>query len=167
VDALKNTMVDGWISAMRRLIYEIYTLGICLASLIGGVVALFGLLHGVLTWSDPELMLSKWTYQTHQNNERYWQDRMDRSRYRHSNDFRDEGNDRPTRPPEEEITRARMTSLESELAGERRDGKLTTFYAGFGFLVSGVLFCVHWRLSRQARQAVDGNATRIAPSPET
>ena len=51
---------------MRRSLYEFYTLLVCLGSLIGLVVALLWFMHGVLSWSDPELMVSSWTYAVHE-----------------------------------------------------------------------------------------------------
>ncbi len=131
---------------MRRSLYELYTLLICLGSLIGLVATLCWLLYGVLAWSDPELtVVGSYAYADHRTNEQFWESRS----RRHG-----QQKDDPVKPSEAEITRKRLASYESLLEGERRLGKMITIMNGFGFVLSSVLFTIHWRLAKRARAMV-------------
>jgi hypothetical protein len=138
---------------MRRSWYELYTLLVCAGSLLGLVAALFWLLYGVLSWVDPELTLSPWDYASHQTNEEFLQ-------RRHWRDGRQQ--EEPVKLSDEEITRRRLTSYEALLAGVRRSGKLFTILNGFGIVIASVLFTIHWRLARQAREM--GRASELSQS---
>jgi hypothetical protein len=133
-------------------LYELYTLLVCLGSLIGLVATLCWLLYGVLAWSDPGLMVSTHDYADHQTNEQFWE-----SRYRRYRQPKDDA----VKPSDEEITRKRLASYEALLEGERRFGKKISIMNGFGVLLSGVVFTIHWRLARRAR--AEGSPGRAGP----
>ncbi|HKB37732.1 MAG TPA: hypothetical protein VKD72_14895 [Gemmataceae bacterium] len=135
---------------MRRSLYELYTLLVCLGSLIGIVATLCWLLFGVLAWSDPELTVSSYDYANHQTNEQFWESRS----RRHG-----QQKDDPVKPSEEEITGKRLASYQSLLEGQRRFGKMLTILNGFGLVLSSVLFTIHWRLAKQARATVSEPAS--------
>lgn len=135
---------------MRRSWFELYTLVICLGSLIGLVATLCGLLYAVLAWSDPELTVGSYSYAEHQTNERF----LERN-HRRSGQAKDDA----PKPSDEEVTRNRVASYESLLEGNRRFGKLFTIMNGFGVLLSGTLFAIHWRLARKASAPMSGTGS--------
>ena len=128
---------------MRRSWYELYTLIVCLSSLTGIVGTLCGLVYAVIAWTDPELMVGSHAYGDHQTNERYWE--------RHYREYRQQTSE-TGKPSDEEIPRRRLASYESHVEGVRRFGKLFTILNSFGVVLAGVIFAIHWRLSKQARK---------------
>src|SRR4051812_2049955 len=92
----------------RRSLLESYALLVCLEMLVCCFVALYYLGLGIIAREAPEYTINRWTYGTHQTNERYWA---------HANLV-----DRRPRPPEEALTAERERSWRAELQLERRDG---------------------------------------------
>jgi hypothetical protein len=136
---------------MRRSQLESYALFVCVGMLIGSLVALYYLGLGVIACVKPEYTISRWTSGNHQTNERYW---------KHAS-FVDS---RP-RPSEEALTAERERSWQVELQLERREGARMAWMAGYGLVVTSVIFGLHWRVARRARREEKGTESETIRRP--
>jgi hypothetical protein len=143
---------------MRPSLYEVYVHLVALAALAGGVVCVLGGLYAAIGVVVPDWLMRDHAWAYHQTNDRYWEWI---GRGRETNAGWVGG---PTRPPEDELTRRRLESLEVERGAVRRDGWVALVMYGAGLAISVVLFRVHWRLARAFRPPREPSAGAVPPA---
>ena len=130
---------------MRPSLYEVYVHLVSLAALGGAVVSVLGGLYAALGVALPDWVMRDHDWEYHQTNDRYW-DIVGR-RHESSAGWVE----RSVRPPDEELTRRRLESLEVERGSVRRDSGAALVMYGAGLGISVAMFAVHWRLARAFR----------------
>ncbi len=132
---------------MKKTILEVYALAVCFTAVVCFVIASGIGLYAVVGVVKPELTLSSWEYDRHRNNKV----------------FRVLGNPPPfglsgkgttevERLSEEELTRRREESLRHAIRAEQRGNLQTLIRVAIILFVDMVVFLIHWRIARQARQ---------------
>jgi hypothetical protein len=117
---------------------EVYALAVCFAAIVCLVISLSIAGYSIVRIAYPEITIKSYDYKMYRTNDSYWA-----SRY-----F--PGGGVPTRPPEEEITRQRLSAYHTVIYGERREA-LQTLIQTFMFVVVGTItLLLHWRLAKKA-----------------
>jgi hypothetical protein len=132
---------------VRTSLYEGYIFLVTLASMAGALVCVFGGLYAAIGVGQPDWVMRDHAWALHQSNDRYWEF----TGRRHEPDS--SWSNKSARPPEDELTRRRLESLEVERGSVRRDSWAALVMFGAGLLVSLVMFAIHWRLARTFRPA--------------
>lgn len=132
---------------MKKTLLEIYALLICF-----GAIVCFSIWLGIGTYSlvgtfNPELTISSWIYERHQNNDRFWQEKQHSSNPFLAN--RENINTPATkRPSEEALTKTRLESYQQKLKIEVRNNKQSLLQTLIILIISIILFFIHWRLAK-------------------
>ncbi len=100
-------------------------------------------IYDIVEIAKPEFTLSSYHINRHQSNDAFWISRTDV--------YRDRDKEMQ-RPSEEELTRQRLESYQHAIQAERRDAIQSLIKSGIIIIINSVIFLVHWRLARRARE---------------
>lgn len=133
---------------MRRSVLEIYALAVCFVTVVCLIVSLGIGIYSIVEVANPAFTLDSHDFLRHQSNDAYW-----------SNPpmipLDDKGN--RIRPPEQELTRQRLESYTRALRIEQRGGLQTLTKVFIVILIDLIVFGVHWRLGRRARNSMSSS----------
>lgn len=127
---------------MKKSILEIYALAVCFATVVCFVIALGVSIYDAIRIANPEFTINSYEYNRHQSNDAYW-----KSAYRCSIDDKKE-----QRPSDEELTKQRLASYQRVTKSELRYAFQSLAQNMIALVMAIVLFLVHWRLARRARE---------------
>ena len=136
---------------MKKSLLEIYTLAVCFVTIICFAVSLGIGVYDILEMANPELTLKSYAYERHQTNEAF---------------TRNWSKDKE-KPSEPEITLMREESYSVALKAERRDAVQSFIRVLIVILIDVVIFLVHWRLARRAREVFSSHNKRINLTPKS
>ena len=123
---------------MKKSLLEIYALAVCFVTVVCFVIALGIGLYDLVQLTYPEFSLSSYEYERHQSDEafmRHWA--KDKKR-----------------PAEGEVTKLREESFRTELRKEQRSAMQSLVQILIVLIIDVVVFFVHWRLAKRARESV-------------
>jgi hypothetical protein len=123
---------------------------VCFAALLSTLICTGTLIQGIYITKEPDAFLLEYAVDVHQNNNRYWHMIGVNSTGKH---------ELFPKPPEDELTRKRVASMEVFRDEQRKEGKLIAILSGAGVLLSLVVCIVHFRLVRKLG--------RLAPAEPT
>lgn len=123
---------------MKKSLLEIYALAVCFVMVICFAVALGIGVYDLLKMVNPKMTLKSYAYQCHQTNEAF---------------TRNWSKDKE-KPSKHKITQMREKSYLIALKAEKRDAVQSFIRMLIVFLIDLVIFLIHWRLARKAREAV-------------
>ncbi len=129
---------------MKKTALEIYSLAVCFIAVVALVISLETSLYSIVRISYPEFTVDQWRYEQYQTNDSFWE-----SNPKH---FPPELKGEPAkRPAEAKLTRMREKAYEVILKGEQRNGFQTLVQSLIFFLISSIVFFLHWRLFRSSQ----------------
>ena len=123
---------------VKKSLLEIYALAVCFVTVVCFVIALGIGLYDMVELAFPEFSLSSYEYERHQSDEAFMR--------RWPKDKK--------RPPEGEITKLREESYQTELRKEQRSAMQSLVQILIVLVIDVVVFFVHWRLAKRARESV-------------
>jgi len=129
---------------LKKSILEVYALAVCFTTIVCFVVALGIAMYDIIQISNPEFSLISYEYNRHQSNDAFWES------YKNRYDNKDKELKRPT---EEELTKQRTESYKQAIKSERRDAFQSITLASIILVIDAIVFLVHWRVARRAREA--------------
>ncbi|MBI5026886.1 MAG: hypothetical protein HZC12_09245 [Nitrospirae bacterium] len=128
---------------MKKSILEVYALAVCFATIVCFVIA-FGIsIYDIVRIANPEFTMSSYEYNRHQSNDAFWK----------GSDSCSSGNKKRQRPADEELTKQRLASYQQSIKSEQRDAFQSLTQSVIIFIIAVVVFLVHWRVARRAREA--------------
>lgn len=127
---------------MKKSVLEIYALAVCFMGVVALVISLgIGIFNSV-SILFPDFTVDQWQYEQHQSNDKFWQN--------HPTRYPPEKNgELGEKPPEDELTKMRNNSYELVLKNEQRSGAQTLVKSIIFFLISSVVFFIHWRIYKK------------------
>lgn len=132
---------------MKKSILEVYALAVCFAAVICFVIAAGIGLYAAVGVVKPELTLSSWEYDRHQNNDIFRVLSNPPPMVLSGN-----GTTEVERLSEEELTRRREESLQHAIRAEQRGNLQTLIRVAIIVFIDMVVFLIHWRIAKRARQ---------------
>lgn len=127
---------------MKKNALEIYSLAVCFTSVMVFIVTVVITVYGVMGYVYPEFGVSAYAYKKHLTNDAFWEKGYDCS----------SREDDMARPPEDVLTKRRIASYEGELAASKMNAFQSMIFWAVALLIDVVVFFVHWRLARHARE---------------
>jgi hypothetical protein len=127
---------------LKKTILEVYALAVCFATIICFVIALGIAVYNVIQIINPEFTLSSYEYDRHQSNDAFWKN--DGCGY--------DKEKKLERPPEEELAQRRLESYRQVIKSEKRDASQSLTVASIIIAIDVIVFLVHWRVARRARE---------------
>lgn len=127
---------------MKKSILEIYALAVCFATIVCFVIALGISIYDIVRIVNPEFTMSSYEYNRHQSNDAYWK----------SSDNCGNDDKKGPRPTDEELTKQRLASYQQSIKSELRDAFQSLTQTVIIFIIAVVVFLVHWRVARRARE---------------
>ncbi len=131
---------------MKKSLLEIYALAVCFATIVCFVISLGIGIYDLVEITNPEFTLSSYEFKRHQTNDAFWKSC--------SSSWRKHDKER-TRPPEDELTKQRENSFQRALKAEKRDAFQSLTQIVIILIVNALVFLIHWRLARRARETVE------------
>ncbi len=129
---------------MKKSALEIYSLAVCFIAVVAFVISLGTGLYSIIKISYPEFTIDQWRYEQFQTNDKFWEN--------NPKHFPPELKGEPAkRPPEAELTKMREEAYQVVLKGEQRNGSQTLVHSLIFFLISSVVFFLHWRLFKNSQ----------------
>lgn len=128
---------------MKKSLLELYALAVCFAAILCFVIA-FGVgVYSVIEITNPEFTMNSYEYKRYQSNDAYWLSRVE--------DYRNKGKEMQ-RPSEDELTKQRQEGYRLAVIAEKRGGFQVLTKTIIILLIDAVVFLVHWRVARRARE---------------
>lgn len=127
---------------MKRSLLEIYALSVCFVTVISVSVLSGYALYNVVQVAAPEVTLGGYEYNAAQSNAAF-------RRTYHFNSKTDSA------LSDEEITKRRQDAYAKALSRERRVGGQALLRQAIFILVGVVVFALHWKIAKRARQSVN------------
>ena len=127
---------------MKKTALEIYSLAVCFISVVSMVISLGTGLYSIIEISYPEFTLDKWQYEQFQSNDAFW----DNSPKHYPNELKGKP---AQRPPENELTKMREEAYQRALNNERRSAAQSLVRSLIFFLISAVVFYIHWKIFKK------------------
>ncbi|MEK6653291.1 MAG: hypothetical protein AABY50_10205 [Nitrospirota bacterium] len=128
---------------MRKSMLEIYALAVCFATIVCFVISLGVALYSVVEIANPAFTMNSYQYSRYQSNDAYWLSRV--------NDYGNKEKEMQ-RPSEDELTKQRTEGYRLAIISEKRDGFQGLTKTTIILLIDAVVFLIHWRLARRARE---------------
>lgn len=125
---------------MKKSLLEIYALAVCFVTIICFAVSLGIGLYDVLEMSAPKFTLKSADFERHQTNEAFTRGWNEEKRKKYT---------------EEEIDGLREASYQVALAKEKRDAAQSLIRIIIIIFIDLVLFFIHWKIAKRARDAVN------------
>ncbi|MEW6715794.1 MAG: hypothetical protein AB1306_12015 [Nitrospirota bacterium] len=132
---------------MKKSLLEIYALAVCFATMVCFVISLGVAMYSVVEIANPEFTMNPYQYNRYQSNDAYWLSKV--------NDYQNKDKEMK-RPSEDELTKERNEGYRLAVISERRGGFQGLTKTAIIILIDAVVFLIHWRIARRAREA---NAT--------
>jgi len=128
---------------LKKSLLELYALAVCFAAILCFVIA-FGVgVYSVIEITNPEFTMNSYEYKRYQSNDAYWLSRVE--------DYRNKGKEMQ-RPSEDELTKQRQEGYRLAVIAEKRGGFQVLTKTIIILLIDAVVFLVHWRVARRARE---------------
>jgi hypothetical protein len=127
---------------MKKTALEIYSLAVCFIAVVALVISLGTGLYSFIEISYPEFTINQWQYEQFQSNDAFW----DNSPKHFPPELKGEP---AKKPSEEELTKMRNEAYERALSNESRSGAQTLVQSIIFFLISAVVFFLHWRIFKK------------------
>jgi hypothetical protein len=125
---------------VKKSLFEIYSLIVCLITIICAVV-MFGMAaYDCLRIASPELTISGWEYKKYLSNDNYLEHCCKSGDYK------------GPQLSDEEVTRKRNEGMVIAINEERRSGLQDLIQALIGLVINSAVFLVHWKLAKRARE---------------
>lgn len=124
---------------MKKTLLEIYALAVCFVTVVCFAVALGIGVYDVIQIISPEFTLDSYKFEQHQSNEAFLK-------------ARDCNKKDKTVFSEEDLTKKRIESYQIAIKMERRDGLQSLSRAIIIILIDIIIFLLHWRIARHARE---------------
>ena len=128
---------------MKKSLLEIYALAVCFITIVCFVISLGVALYSIVEIANPEFAMNSYQYSRYQSNNAYWLSISSLNDYR---------NKEMQRPSEEELTKQRTEAYRLAVILEIRDGYQGLTKTTIIFLIAIVVFFIHWRIARSARE---------------
>ena len=128
---------------MKKSLLEIYALAVCFATIVCFVISLGVALYSIVEIAKPEFTMNSYQYNRYQSNDAYWLSRL--------NDYGNKEKEMQ-RPSEEELTKQRTEGYRLAVISEKRDGFQGLTKTAIILLIDTVVFLIHWRIARRARE---------------
>ncbi len=123
---------------MKRTVLEIYGLAVCFVTVVCAAVSLGIGIYDIIEIVAPEFTLSSYEHGPHQSNEAFFR-----------------GAEKEAQGLSEgERTKRRLSSYAMAVRGERRKGVQNLVIVSIILVIDAIVFMLHWRLARRAREAV-------------
>ncbi len=128
---------------MKKSLLEIYALAVCFATIVCFVISLGVAIYSIVEIINPEFTMNSYEYKRYQSNDAYWLSRVD--------DYRNKEKEMQ-RPSEDELTKQRTEGYRLAVISEKRDGYQGLTKTGIIILINILVFFIHWRIARRARE---------------
>jgi hypothetical protein len=128
---------------MKKSLLEIYALAVCFATIVCFVISLGVAIYSIVKIINPEFTMNSYEYKRYQSNDAYWLSCVD--------DYRNKEKEMQ-RPSEDELTKQRTEGYRLAAISEKRDGYQGLTKTAIIILINIVVFFIHWRIARRARE---------------
>jgi hypothetical protein len=129
---------------VKKTILEVYALAVCFFTVACFAICLGIGLYDIVQIAAPEFTLNKYQFQQYQSNEGY----------RHQFLSCSKDKDKEAAPPSEaEVTKQREEAYSVALRSESHEGIKSLVQMLATILVDIIVFFVHWRIARRARES--------------
>jgi hypothetical protein len=127
---------------MKKSALEIYSLAVCFIGVVALVISLGIGIFSSISIMFPDFTVDQWQYEQHQSNEKFWQN--------HPNRYPPEKDGKmKEKPSEEKLTKMRNKSYELVLSNEQRSGAQTLVNSIIFFIISSIVFFIHWKIYKK------------------
>ncbi|MBF0427192.1 MAG: hypothetical protein HQL66_15375 [Magnetococcales bacterium] len=128
----------------RKSRLEGYALNVCFVSVVSIAICLIVAAYGLVVIAKPEIGFSSAEYASFQSNDAFWHDQP-------AHVSVCIGVQRGNRPDEPELTRQRLEAYATRIKTKRHEKVLSAIVAFIAFVVSSVIFAIHWRIGKKVR----------------
>lgn len=127
---------------MKKTILEVYALAVCFFTVACLAITAGVAIYDVIQITAPQFTIDNYTYEKHQSNETFRK-------------TLESCGDKDNKPvlSETELTKKREESWALEMRGEKHNGVQSLIFTLIIIFVSAIIFIIHWRIARLARES--------------